>query len=70
LRSHSIAWCTWLPGDRRLIDCLTVLTPAGSRWERPRIVIRNPDFTREVASAHVVPRLYGQPDEARRPPAA
>jgi SAM-dependent methyltransferase len=61
---------TWLPGDRRLIDCLTVLTLAGSRWERPRVVIRNPDFTREAASAGVVSRLYPQSDEARRTPAA
>jgi len=33
---------------RRLIDAFTVVTPRGSRWERPRQVVSNPMFTDEA----------------------
>ena len=40
---------------RHLIDAFTVVTPRGSRWERPREVVENPRFTEEAARAR---RLY------------
>lgn len=38
-----------------LIDCFSIFTPAGSRWERPTRLIRNPMF---VAEARRMARLY------------
>lgn len=40
---------------RHLIDAFTLVTPAGSRWERPRQVVENPRFTDEAAR---IARLY------------
>jgi SAM-dependent methyltransferase len=40
---------------RFLIDTLSVFTPRGSRWNRPRAVLRNPFFTDE---ARRMSRLY------------
>lgn len=34
---------------RQLIDCFTVVTPRGSRWEREKVVVENPCFTDEAA---------------------
>ena len=31
-----------------LIDTLSVFTPRGSKWDRPRAVLRNPLFGREA----------------------
>jgi SAM-dependent methyltransferase len=41
-----------------LIDALSLFTPRGSRWERPRRVIRNPLFAQE---AKRMARLYAAP---------
>lgn len=38
---------TWQRGYY-LIDTLSMFTPRGSRWERPRVVLRNPLFRREA----------------------
>jgi SAM-dependent methyltransferase len=48
---------SWLLGGRYLIDSLSVFTPSGSRWDRPRIVISNPRFTEE---ARRMARLYSR----------
>jgi SAM-dependent methyltransferase len=40
---------------RHLIDAFTVVTPRGSRWERPRVVVDNPRFTDEAERTR---RLY------------
>lgn len=42
---------------RYLIDALTLVTPRGSRWERPRRVVNNPLFTDE---ARRMARLYAR----------
>jgi hypothetical protein len=39
----------WLGG--RLVDCISVVTPRGSKWERPNVVVRNPYFMAEAASS-------------------
>lgn len=49
----------------RLIDCLSLVTPPGSRWERPNRVIRNPDFMLEARcvsrlSQHYDPESFGR----------
>jgi SAM-dependent methyltransferase len=43
---------------RQLIDAFTVVTPRGSRWERPLEVVENPRFTDEAARAR---RRYAPP---------
>jgi SAM-dependent methyltransferase len=35
-------------GRRELSDCITVLTPPGSRWERPTRIVDNPGFMNEA----------------------
>ena len=45
---------SWEHG-RFLIDCLSTVARPGSRWDRPREVIRNPLFTDEAAR---MARLY------------
>jgi Methyltransferase domain len=35
-------------GRKELSDCITVLAPAGSRWERPTRVVDNPGFMGEA----------------------
>ena len=47
----------WEHGGPFLIDALTLLTPRGSSWERPRVVTRNPRFRRE---ARVMAELYAR----------
>ena len=42
----------------RLIDCISVVTRPGSRWHRPNVVVENPYFTAEVASASCVSQVY------------
>ncbi len=37
-------------GGGRLIDCISLLTPRGSRWERPNLVVENPYFMAEAES--------------------
>lgn len=44
--------------SQRLIDCISVVTPYGSRWERADTVLRNPHFMREADYAARVSRLY------------
>jgi SAM-dependent methyltransferase len=40
-----------------LLDCFSVFTPKGSRWERPARLVRNPMF---VAEARRMARLYAR----------
>ena len=44
--------------SRRLIDCLSVFTPRGSKRSRPNRVIRNPHFMREAGLIRQVASLY------------
>jgi SAM-dependent methyltransferase len=46
---------------RHLIDTLTVFTRRGSRWDRPRTVLRNPRFTDE---ARRMKQLYARSSQA------
>jgi ubiquinone/menaquinone biosynthesis C-methylase UbiE len=36
---------------RQLTDAITVVTPAGSRWERPTVTVENPRFMDEARAA-------------------
>ena len=55
ISQETIAWGT----DALLNDCITVLTRAGSRWDRDNVVVSNPEFTRhELAASKVISGLY------------
>jgi SAM-dependent methyltransferase len=47
----------WLGG--RLLDCISLLTPLGSKWERSNVIVRNPYFMAEAASSARAARVYG-----------
>jgi ubiquinone/menaquinone biosynthesis C-methylase UbiE len=47
----------WLGG--RMIDCMSLVTRPGSRWQRPNTVVHNPYFMAEAASSARAARLYG-----------
>ncbi len=42
----------------RLIDCISLFTPKGSRWARPLRIIRNPDFVKEADYARRLAEVY------------
>jgi SAM-dependent methyltransferase len=44
----------WGRHNRRMVDCISILTRSGSRWERPNVVVRNPYFMAEARSAHAI----------------
>jgi ubiquinone/menaquinone biosynthesis C-methylase UbiE len=47
----------WLGG--RLIDCISLVTRPGSKWDRPNRVVENPYFTAEAASSACAAQVYG-----------
>jgi hypothetical protein len=49
----------WGGSNGLMIDCITQLTPQGSTFERPNIVIRNHCFMKEAFSARAASKLYG-----------
>jgi SAM-dependent methyltransferase len=54
---EQVAW-----GSQHLNDCFTVLTRAGSRWDRDNVVVQNDDFSRhEMAASSVIAGLYPPP---------
>jgi SAM-dependent methyltransferase len=46
----------WLGG--RLLDCMSLVTRPGSKWDRPNVVVRNPYFMAEAASAARAAPVY------------
>lgn len=48
---------SWIDG-RMMIDTISVVTPRGSRHERPRRVVDNPGFSQEAARVKAVAELY------------
>jgi SAM-dependent methyltransferase len=56
----------WKTSPRRLIDCLSVFTCAGSIWEGPNQQIRNHEFMREAAYLSKLSRIYGKAPSQRR----
>jgi hypothetical protein len=42
----------------RTIDCLSLVARPGSRWDRPNVVMKNPDFMSEAFSAGKVAGVY------------
>jgi SAM-dependent methyltransferase len=49
---------TWAHG-RHLIDVISVVTPRGSRWERPTVVVENRKFMDEAHDRARIAPLYG-----------
>jgi hypothetical protein len=43
---------------RRTIDCLSLVTRPGSRWDRPNVVVRNARFVDEAASAGALAQVF------------
>lgn len=46
-------------GSKRTIDCISLFTPQGSRWERPNRVVQNGEFMREASVARRIAAQYG-----------
>lgn len=44
---------------RHLIDCISIFTPAGSRWDRPLVRVANRGFMREATALQRIGRVYG-----------
>ncbi len=44
--------------SRRLIDCISIVTPLASRWARANRVVRNPDFMKEADSIRRLASVY------------
>jgi SAM-dependent methyltransferase len=59
LRCISQELVNW--GSRRLIDCFSVITRAGSRWDRPNRVVRNRRFWDEIHEAARLSLSYCRP---------
>jgi SAM-dependent methyltransferase len=54
---------------RGLTDAISLFTVPGSRWERPLVVVENPDLMEEAARLAEIGRLYGAasfPEKATR----
>jgi ubiquinone/menaquinone biosynthesis C-methylase UbiE len=45
-------------GTKRMIDCISIVTLPGSRWQRPNQRMRNPDFMREARQLGRLAPLY------------
>jgi SAM-dependent methyltransferase len=55
--------------SRRPIDCMSILTRKGSRWDRPNRVLENRRFMAEAAEAKRLGQLYGARGPADAPAA-
>ena len=42
----------------KMIDCLSLVTRPGSRWDRLNVVVSNPDFMSEACSAGRIGAVY------------
>lgn len=47
-------------GSATLIDCISIITPKGSAWERENIVMRNPQFMSAAKYAKKLSYLYAK----------
>jgi SAM-dependent methyltransferase len=45
---------------RQLTDSIALVTPRGSRWERPRVVVENPRFMEEARHVARIAPLYSE----------
>jgi SAM-dependent methyltransferase len=61
LRCVGLELIAWHYG-RQLTDAIVLLTPAGSRRERPRVTVRNPGFMAEARAAARIAPLYAESD--------
>lgn len=48
----------WGHIGRKMIDCLSLVTRPGSRWARPKVAVRNPNFMDEAFSARRIASVY------------
>ena len=46
-------------GSTKLIDCISIITPKGSIWERPNRVLQNGSFMKEARNSKKIAELYG-----------
>lgn len=48
----------WDARTARLIDCISLVTRPGSRWERPNFISHNHNFIPEAISAQTISKIY------------
>jgi SAM-dependent methyltransferase len=48
----------WGHDAPRMIDCFSIVTRPGSKWQRSNVVVRNPHFMREAMSAYIISEVY------------
>jgi Methyltransferase domain len=48
----------WDRRSRRVIDCISIVTRPGSQWDRPNVVVRNPNFVSEARSARALDEVF------------
>jgi hypothetical protein len=58
LRTPRQELITWGAGDAKLIDCISLLTRPGSRWDLPARRVVNRDFMAAARSAGHLHRMY------------
>jgi SAM-dependent methyltransferase len=54
ISQESVNW-----SSNKLTDCLSVITPKGSIWERPKRILKNKKFEKEVHNLCKIAELYG-----------
>jgi SAM-dependent methyltransferase len=42
----------------QLTDCMSLVARKGSRWDRPNVVVRNPEFRAEAQSAQAISKVF------------
>lgn len=48
----------WGHIGRKMIDCFSLVTKPGSRWDRSNVVVKNPNFMDEALSARRISLIY------------
>lgn len=62
IRQELINW-----SSKRLIDCFSIFTPCGSKWARPNVLVKNPEFMEEAAHIRAWSRFHGPSETAKEP---
>ena len=47
-------------GSQRLSECITVVTPKGSKWARDTVIVQNPHFIADAFRAAQISNCLGE----------